>query len=199
MKKLIFPAILIGVLAAVTLSGCATIVSGPSQGITFNTDPVGATCSVARSGEQLAVISATPGKVTISKGWSPLDVNRNKAGHFPAKASLSTSFQPWTLGNILIGGGLGAIVDAASGAMVQYPSSAMLLLVPSQFSSPQERDAYFDKKKIDIEDETTKLINETRNNCVSPPCDAEIAGIEERKKQRWADLESKRSEVQVNP
>lgn len=197
--KFIHSAILLGVLALVTLSGCATIVTGSSQGVTVGTDPTGAICSVARSGEQLAAIGATPGQVTISKGWSALDVDCKKDGHFPAKASLSTSFQPWTLGNILIGGGIGAIIDAASGAMVQYPSSVMLLLVPSQFSSPQERDAYFDEKKAGIEDETTKLITETRNKCESNSCDSEVAGIEERKKQRLADLESKRSEVRVNP
>lgn len=197
--KMFRSTILLGVLVGVTLSGCATVMSGTSQGLTIETDPAGATCSVARSGEQIAATSATPSQVMISKGWSALDIECKKNEHLTAKDSLSPTFQPWTLGNILIGGGIGLIIDAASGAMVQYPRSVMLFLVPSRFSSQQERDAYFERKRVDIEAEATRLIAETQKKCASSSCEEIFAGIELKKKQRLADLESQRSAVRVDP
>jgi hypothetical protein len=173
--------------------------SGSSQGVSVDTDPPGATCSVARGGEQLAAIGTTPGQVTISKGFHAVDIDCNKDGHLSSKASLSTSFQPWTLGNILLGGVIGLAIDAATGAMVEYPKSATVLLVPSQFSSTQERDEYFKAKAAGIEEEAAKLIAQTRERCASGSCEAEVAEIEGRKKRRLADLESQRDAVHVNP
>jgi hypothetical protein len=37
--------------------------------------------------------------------------------------TVKAGFDPWTIGNIVIGGGLGAIVDGASGAMFTLPPS----------------------------------------------------------------------------
>jgi uncharacterized protein YceK len=189
--------VLMGLLTTAALSGCASIMSGTSQGVAVDTDPPGATCSVARSGEQLAAVSATPGQVTVSKGFRALDIDCNKDGHLPSKAELSTSFQPWTLGNVLLGGVIGLVIDAATGAMVEYPKSTTVLLVPARFSSTQERDEFFKTKEGAIEDEANKRVAETRITCASSSCEGLVAQIEERKKQRLADLESRRDAVRV--
>ncbi|HEY6241814.1 MAG TPA: C39 family peptidase [Burkholderiales bacterium] len=135
-----------GVWALVFLSGCATIITGTSQGVTVDSDPRGATCSIARGDEQLAAISATPAQVTLSKGWSDLTVDCKKEGHISSKTVVPSSFQPWTLANIL-NGAVGVVVDAASGAITEYPKAIGLLLVPSEFAAAEERDTHFEKKK----------------------------------------------------
>lgn len=192
-------AALAGVFATITLSGCATIITGQTQGVKVETDPTGATCSVARGGEQLGVINSTPGEIAIGKEWRALEVDCRKDRHISEKVSIPASFQPATLVNILIGGIIGIAIDAISGAISHYPGSVTLLLVPSQFSSPQEREVFFDSKKTGIEDEATRRIAETRNKCASNSCEALVDKIEERKKQRLAEVEAQRRAVRVSP
>jgi hypothetical protein len=185
-------------LALVFLSGCATIITGASQGVTVESDPSGATCSVTRGKEQLAAISATPAQVTLSKGWSDLAIDCEKEGHVASKSVVPSSFQPWTLGNILLGGVLGIAIDAASGAITEYPKVITSLLVPSEFASAEERDAYFEGKKAGIESEASKAVDAARNQCQGTACDAAVASIEERKKQRLADLDAQRVSVRLS-
>ena len=45
-------------------------------------------------------------------------------------ATVEPGLQPWFLGNLLLGGILGIIVDAASGAVSLYPSSTNVVLQP---------------------------------------------------------------------
>jgi hypothetical protein len=200
-------------LALVLVSGCATIVTGASEGVTVESDPSGATCSVARGQEQLAAISATPAQVTLTKGWSDLAVDCKKEGNATSKITVPSSFQPWTLGNILLGGVIGIAIDAASGAITEYPKVITLFLAPSEFSSEQERDTYFEQRKAGIESEAAKAAEEVRNkfrtfsglagpavdmNCETPACMAAIKPIEDRKRLRLAAVETQKASVRVS-
>ena len=44
-----------------------------------------------------------------------------------------------TFGNILFGGIIGIAVDAASGAMHQYPDSVTITLIPDEFATAEAR------------------------------------------------------------
>ena len=48
-----------------------------------------------------------------------------KPGYVPAEAPLDLKFNPWTLGNIVLGGPIGLGVDAASGALWRPKSSTV--------------------------------------------------------------------------
>jgi hypothetical protein len=199
------------VLTLVSLSGCATIVTGANQGVMVESDPSGAACTVARDGTQLAAISTTPNTVIIGKGWSDLALDCKKEGHADSKTSAVSKFQPWALGNILIGGIIGFIVDGATGAITEYPKVVSLLLVPAEFPSEKERDAYFENKKATIEEESTRAIEAARRpfqtargfpptvdeRCETAPCIAAVKPLEERKTQRLAALESQRGSTRV--
>lgn len=115
-------------LSAVALlsSACSTIVTGTSQTIAVNTTPAGASCTVDRNGERIGSVAETPGSVRISKSSKPLEVECREAGYLPATVRRSPDFQPWTVGNVLIGGLLGLGIDAASGAISVYPSNIQL-------------------------------------------------------------------------
>ena len=200
-----------GVLAMLVLSGCATIITGTSQGITLESDPSGAACSITRDGQKLASVNSTPTQVMLSKGWSDLSVDCTREGSAPSKTAIPSTFQPWALANILLGGIIGFIVDGASGAITEYPTIVETFLAPSEFASEKERDAFFDQKRAAIEDEAAKASTEVRDrfqiskgmgqsidsNCTTSACVAALKPIEERRTRRLAALESQRSAVRV--
>jgi hypothetical protein len=95
------------------------------------TEPPGASCAVSREGQQLAVVNPTPGSVTVDKSSRALNLRCERPGNLPAVTSVPSTVQAMTAGNLLVGGVIGLGIDAASGAMHQYPSSVALTLPPA--------------------------------------------------------------------
>jgi hypothetical protein len=93
--------------------------------------PPGARCFVDREGARLGEVGSTPGSIRLDKSKNDIAVTCSKAGYETATAAQSPNFQGTTFGNILIGGGVGAIADAASGANYQYSAQVVLTLAPS--------------------------------------------------------------------
>jgi hypothetical protein len=116
----------------VGLSGCATLVNGSNQSVTVVTDPPGASCILSRQGETIGAIAATPGSVQISKSKNDVSVACEKAGFVTATVAKSPDFGGATFANILAGGVVGIVVDAASGANYTYPSEIHVPLAPIQ-------------------------------------------------------------------
>lgn len=120
------------VLSAVALlPGCATIMEGTSQSVAVSTTPPGAACTVDRAGTRLGAVPSTPGSLHLDKSKNDLTVACDKEGYQHAVVSESPKFVGTTFGNIIIGGGIGAIVDAASGANYEYPSQIQVDLAPA--------------------------------------------------------------------
>lgn len=115
-------------LALVLLSGCATIVSGTSQTVSISTTPGGATCAVERMGAPIGTAVTTPGVVTVNKNGGPLTVRCSKPGYQTATAAAESSFNGWTFGNIILGGLIGVVVDASTGANFDYPRTMAMEL-----------------------------------------------------------------------
>ena len=113
------------------LPGCATIVQGGSQNVTVETNPPGATCAVDRMGQRLGMVAPTPGTVRIDKSKNDLAITCTKDGFRPASIAQTPSFGAATLGNIIAGGVIGVVVDAASGANYTYPADVKLELSPA--------------------------------------------------------------------
>ena len=125
------------VLALVALlPACATVVEGTSDTVTLSTTPAGATCTVDRNGERVAAVSATPGSVRLSKSRHDLNVTCTKDGHQPASTTASSRFTGATFGNVLVGGVVGVVVDAASGANNRYPADVRLDLAENPAAPP---------------------------------------------------------------
>lgn len=118
------------------LPACATVVEGTSDTVTLSTNPAGATCTVDRNGERVAAIATTPGSVRIGKSRHDLNVTCTKEGYQPATVAASSKFTGATFGNVIAGGVVGVVVDAASGANNRYPSEVRLDLVESPAAPP---------------------------------------------------------------
>ncbi len=82
------------------------------------------------------IIPSTPGSAKVSRGGGDLAVNCVKENYQNGQMMLSQGFEPMTLGNILIGGVVGVVVDAASGAAFDYPTTVSILMTPLDGYTP---------------------------------------------------------------
>ncbi len=117
------------------LPGCATIFEGTSQSVSIATDPPGADCTINRKGERIGQVNPTPGSIHIDKSKEDLSVTCNHIGYTTATVAESPAFQGTTFGNIIAGGVVGVVVDAASGANFLYPSEVRVNLAPNAQSA----------------------------------------------------------------
>jgi S1-C subfamily serine protease len=114
--------------AAISLTGCATIIEGTGQSVTISTDPAGAACTVDRGGTRVGQVNPTPGSLRLDKSKDDLQIACIKEGFQASTVSRSSRFVGTTFGNIIIGGLVGVVVDAASGANFTYPSEIKVSL-----------------------------------------------------------------------
>ena len=108
-------------------TSCATITGDRSQAIQITSNADGAVCSLANTEGQWTV--ETPGSVIIARDSGNLLVNCKKKGYKPATVSIEsyhTNASTW--GNIVLGGGIGYIVDRNTGAAFYYPSTINVAL-----------------------------------------------------------------------
>src|SRR3982751_6604380 len=103
---------------AVAVSGCASIVKGSSEAITIRTVPSGAVCTLSNPRGKWRV--STPGRVRVKRSSEDMDVTCRATGYTDASGTISSDFETWTLGNVLIGGLVGLAVDWSTGAVNKY-------------------------------------------------------------------------------
>lgn len=198
-------------LAAVVLlgSGCATMTKGTSQTVTVNTDPPGAICTLTRDSKPLAVVNPTPGSVSISKSSGAIAVICKKDKFLDAAGTMSSEFQAMTFGNVLFGGLIGIVVDAASGATHEYPPLVTITLIPEEFATIADRDSFYERMRQNLLREAAevkeRMANECRNRvkATSPgtvgassalpaQCEQELKAADAATQAKLAEIEQKR-------
>lgn len=112
----------------ILLGGCATITKGTTQSVMVDTNPEGAICRFSRFDKEIAVVNPTPGMLSIEKSKAPLTVICTRDGYYPNSGALKANFEPMAWGNILLGGIVGVIIDAASGADAKYDALIKITL-----------------------------------------------------------------------
>ncbi|WLI88222.1 hypothetical protein Q4S45_15970 [Massilia sp. R2A-15] len=113
------------VVSGVGLTGCASIVDGTNQVVSVNTRMAGqivdgAKCELSNDKGKFYV--TTPGTVTIHRAYADLAVTCEKPSLPSGSATVKSSTKGMAMGNILVGGIIGAAVDASSGAAYDYPT-----------------------------------------------------------------------------
>lgn len=106
--------------AVAALSACSSIVEGTSQELIINTTPEGANCALQREGQTIGRVSETPGGITIKKSKHDITVVCTKKGYEKATFFNKSEVAGATVGNILLGGGIGWAIDSANGADNKY-------------------------------------------------------------------------------
>jgi hypothetical protein len=119
------------------MSGCASNIKGSTQSIAISTPPTtGATCVLSSKEGNWEVVS--PGIAQgVRKTKDDAQITCSKEGWQTATATIPSDFQGWTIGNVIAGGLIGVGVDAATGAINEYPNSFQ---VPMQIDprAPQQ-------------------------------------------------------------
>jgi PEGA domain len=129
--------ILAAAIATACLGGCASIFSGSTQNINFQSTPSGATVSISG-----VPIGATPMN-TLIKRKNNQSLSVSKEGYKTFTTQMNTSIEPWFWGNILFGGVIGSVTDAVTGSMYKYGQDQYLVTLEpegsSQISAPVEK------------------------------------------------------------
>ncbi|GAB4237627.1 MAG: hypothetical protein Tsb0034_12840 [Ekhidna sp.] len=103
------------------LTNCASIIHGPTQVVDFSSQPTGA--SVTIDGKEYG---NTPQSITLRRMGRSKDEAKPKQeyqvkiameGYYPYEVKIKREMDGWFLGNILFGGIIGIIIDAANGSM----------------------------------------------------------------------------------
>jgi len=123
MKKIILPII---ATAIIPLCSCASIVTGTSQSIAVDSNPVGAECDLSND-QGRWYLKETPGNITVHRSYSALTVSCKK-DDLSGISTVESSTKTAAFGNIIFGGVVGAAVDMGSGAAYDYPPSITVKL-----------------------------------------------------------------------
>ncbi len=107
-------------------SGCATIIKGGSQEVSFQTVPEGATVMLNEK-----ILGKTPLTTTIERKSSQ-SLSFSKDGYKTLTMPMATSVNPWFFGNILIGGLFGSTTDGLSGAVHEYAPNRYFITLPPE-------------------------------------------------------------------
>jgi hypothetical protein len=112
------------------LGGCALIVDGKTQSVSFDTSPQkSADCSISNSKGSWNV-HQTPASATINKAYGDITVTCSSRDGYHGSSVVQSETSGAVFGNIIIGGIIGVAVDIGSGAAYQYPSRITIPLAP---------------------------------------------------------------------
>ena len=104
----------------ILLTSCASTMSGSSQNITVTSNVQGATCTLTNDKGSWTL--TTPGSAVITSSRVNLALTCVKEGYINGVASLPSKHKDSaTWGNVILGGGIGYIIDRKSGAAFIYP------------------------------------------------------------------------------
>ncbi|MCR5063912.1 MAG: PEGA domain-containing protein [Treponema sp.] len=103
------------------LSGCATIISGSTQDLTFESNPEGA--KIYLDGKLMGV---TPFTVSLHRNKYK-KIRVEKEGYETFERDLNKKFNCVSLLNVLLGGFLGSTTDGVSGAMFNYEDNSYFI------------------------------------------------------------------------
>lgn len=119
-------------LASISFSGCATITKDANQSIQIetysktNTLVTGATCTAKNERGEWSTTST--GSVNAHRSGKNLIVECNKEGEEPGHGTVISRANGSMFGNILFGGGIGAIIDHNKGTAYSYPDWVRVIL-----------------------------------------------------------------------
>lgn len=142
--------------------GCASIISGRTQDVTFKSVPDGAT--VVINGRETGKTPFT----TLLERKSGQSVVFQKDGYRSEAFPLETTINGVFFGNIIFGGLLGSTTDSVTGAILQYsPSFYQATLTPlSAIDLPQQQE---NEVRTYIVTNYVKIIEELKSRAGSSP------------------------------
>ena len=138
------------------LGGCATMMSGTTQEISFQSSPDDVVVTLIKhvpeqlywpdktgrgtpktipAREESRILGKTPFTLQLDKLDEPQSVAFSKAGYKPVTMKLETRLDQWFWGNLAFGSAFGSTTDSMSGAMHEYSPSQFLVTLSPEVST----------------------------------------------------------------
>lgn len=138
------------VVLCTAISGCASITTGTTHLIYVearhkDAEIRGATCTLENSAGKIEL--KTPGSGTVKRASSDLTIACERDGLPNGTVVARSRLKGALFGNIIFGGGIGAIIDASSGAAYDYAQKVVvqmgesLTVEPEAYVEAHEREA----------------------------------------------------------
>jgi len=128
---------MVGVLLATLLvgSGCATVVNGRTQKIGVSSTPTGATVLIDNQQQVF-----TPAAVDLARDQSHT-FHFTKEGYQDDSFVITSGTSGWVLGNILLGGLVGGVVDFATGSARKLTQDSVHVTLTPLPAPPAQKQA----------------------------------------------------------
>jgi len=113
-------------------TGCASITGSTSQNLSVQTRAADgkevkeSQCDLTNKRGTYFV--STPGTIMISRSNDDLMVTCRKEGYENGRASVVSAVKGSMFGNIIFGGGIGAVIDHSNGSAYEYPSFVQVVM-----------------------------------------------------------------------
>jgi len=126
--------------AAAFITGCASVTGSPTQNMAVQArdqtgeEVKGANCDLYNNKGRWYVV--TPGAVTVQKSNQDMQISCKKEGLETGQQVVASETLGSMYGNIILGGGIGALIDHNSGAAYEYPATVRILM-----KAPGKKDA----------------------------------------------------------
>lgn len=129
------------VVLSMFMFSCATILHGTKEKMSVDSDPIDAQITVETVGGVEVYTGYTPAKFTLEKKHE-YNVIVKLDGYKEEKIFVSKKFDAVTLGNIICGGVIGIIVDAANGAMYQLRPNTIVVNLQTAWDEAGQKHVY---------------------------------------------------------
>ncbi|MGE4505932.1 MAG: hypothetical protein AB7D51_11340 [Desulfovibrionaceae bacterium] len=185
--------------ASLLASGCASIVSENNSTTYIETTPPGATCVL--HGQDFNRTMTTPGSINLPSEAAPVTIACSAEGYHTASEVMDTSADGWIIGNLIFGGVIGVVVDAARGAGQKYPPKFELSLEPADFETAEARDDFYAQREKLVNAKWDQLAKsaEVRHKDNRTRLDKALAEVEEGRSKELAALNERRFASLVGP
>jgi hypothetical protein len=143
-----FISFLLAGLAAAALGGCATLLDSTQQQLELHTivdnrEVAGVGCVLSNDAGRWFVVA--PGRVTIDRSAGALAVDCGRQGVGSAREVVGSRFDTGKLiGNLVVSGGLGYLVDRRSGAGFAYPATLTVIMHRTDLAAVAEQGGALD-------------------------------------------------------
>jgi len=124
--------IITAALLTLLASGCASLTGSDMQSVAVSTtDASGGAVEKAQctlQGPKGTWLVSTPGSVVIGRSADDMQVDCQKDGSPAGAATMVSRVQAAMFGNIIFGGGVGAIIDHTRGTAYAYPQRVNVIM-----------------------------------------------------------------------
>jgi hypothetical protein len=108
-------------LLVILVSGCASVLGETTQVVSVDTPSCSKAICTLTNDEGIYYIKSTPGTISLNKSYNDLTIVCEK-GDERATSIHPSSANGAIWGNIILGGGIGALVDGSRGSGFDYPA-----------------------------------------------------------------------------